>query len=213
MGRRPLRGREPALLAHEKNHAYYYKYFSLPKPEFYYSFQYGNAEFFNLDTNTIRTASIRPGGEQYDWLDKALAASKATWKIVYHHHPVLSSDSDDYGNTLKGASSNGDKRLIELGKLYEKHNVDLVFNGHIHLYERSWPVRGGKVNKDTGVTHITSGGGGGRLEDFGPTPNWFKAECRVDFHYCYLTVHGKSLNFKAFDQEGRLFDQFAKEKR
>ncbi len=203
----------PCIGNHEKNHANYYQYFSLPKPEYYYSFKYGNAEFFSLDTNSIRTAGIAAGGEQYAWLDKALSESQATWKIVYHHHPVLSSDSDDYGNTWKGSSTLGDKRLADLGKLYEKHNVDLVFNGHIHLYERSWPVRDGKVNEETGVTHITSGGGGGRLEDFGPTPTWFKAECRVDYHYCYLTVHNKTLNLKAFDQEGRLFDQFVKRKR
>lgn len=203
----------PCIGNHEKNHANYYRYFSLPKPEYYYSFRYGNAEFFSLDTNSIRSQSIKPGGEQYEWLDRALAASKAQWKIVYHHHPVLSSDSDDYGNTFKGKSTYGDLRLTALGQLYEKHNVDLVFNGHIHVYERSWPVRGGKVNPETGVTHITSGGGGARLEEFAPTPTWFKAECRVDYHYCYLTVHGGVLNFKAFDQEGRLFDQFSKEKR
>lgn len=203
----------PCIGNHEKNHANYYRYFSLPKPEYYYSFKFGNAEFFSIDTNSIRTASIKEGGEQYAWLDKALADSRATWKIVYHHHPVLSSDSDDYGNTWKGSSTLGDKRLAELGKLYEKRNVDLVFNGHIHLYERSWPVRDGKVNEQFGVTHITSGGGGGKLEDFGPTPTWFKAECRVDYHYCYLTVHENTLNLKAFDQEGRLFDHFSKRKR
>lgn len=202
----------PCIGNHEKNHANYYMYFALPKPEYYYSFRYGNAEFFSLDTNTLRSLSIQPGGEQYDWLDKALANSKAAWKIVFHHHPVYSSDADDYGNTSKAKSTNGDLRLIALGKLYEKHDVDIVFNGHIHLYERSWPVRGGKVDAERGVTHITSGGGGGRLEDFGPTPTWFKAECRVDYHYCYLTVQAGTLNFKAFDQEGRLFDQYSKRK-
>ncbi len=35
--------------------------------------------------------------------------------------------------------------------LYEMHNVDVVLNGHIHRYERSWPVRAEKVGK-TGVT-------------------------------------------------------------
>lgn len=201
----------PTIGNHEKNHAYYYQYFSLPKPEYYYSFRYGNAEFFSIDTNTIRTASIQPGGEQYQWLDRALAASDATWKVCFHHHPVYSSDSDDFGDTWKGRSQEGDLRTRALGALYEKHNVDIVFNGHIHLYERSWPVRGGKVDP-TGVTHITSGGGGGRLEDFGPTPTWFKAECRVDYHFCYLTVHQKTLNFKAFDHEGRLFDTFSRTK-
>jgi acid phosphatase type 7 len=202
----------PCIGNHEKNHALYYQYFSLPKPEYYYSFQYGNAEFFSIDTNTIRNKDLIPGGEQYEWLSKKLAESRAKWKIVYHHHPVFSSDEDDYGNAWKGSSTYGDKRLVELGKLYEKQNVDIVFNGHIHLYERSWPIRDGKVNTESGVVHITSGGGGGGLEDFAPTPTWFKAECRVDFHYCYVTVQGETLNFKAFDQEGRLFDSFVKAK-
>jgi len=90
----------PCIGNHEKNHAHYYKYFSLPKPEYYYSFKYGNAEFFVLDTNTLRDLS--PKGEQYPWLEKGLAASDAKWKFVYHHHPAYSSDADDYGNTYRG---------------------------------------------------------------------------------------------------------------
>lgn len=196
----------PCIGNHEKNHAHYYRYFSLPKPEYYYSFRYGNAEFFSLDTN--KTATLKPGGEQYEWLDRKLAESTATWKICFHHHPVYSSDSDDYGNTWKGKSVEGDLRVRPLMALYEKHNVDVVFNGHIHLYERSWPVRGGKVDLKRGIVHITSGGGGGKLEEIGPTPTWFKAESKPDYHYCYVTVHEDRFRFKAFDVEGRLFDQF-----
>ncbi|MGL4420447.1 MAG: LamG-like jellyroll fold domain-containing protein [Gemmataceae bacterium] len=194
----------PTIGNHEKNHPFYYQYFALPKPEYYYQYRYGNAEFFSVDSNSLRDLS--PKGEQYRWLDDAMAKSTATWKIVYHHHPAYSSDSDDYGNTWKGGSTAGDPRLRDLAALYEKHKVDIVFNGHIHLYERSWPIRGGKVDLKNGVVHITSGGGGGKLEDFAPTPNTFKAESRVDYHFCYLTVHEGTLNFKAFDHEGRLFD-------
>ena len=93
-GRVPL---YPCIGNHEKNHANYYQYFSLPKPEYYYSFTYGNAEFFSIDTNK----KVGPGSEQYEWLDKALGASKATWKFCYHHHPAYTSDSDDYGNTFE----------------------------------------------------------------------------------------------------------------
>jgi hypothetical protein len=96
--------------------------------------------------------------------------------------------------------------------LYEKHKVDIAFNGHIHAYERTWPLRDGKVNRKTGVTYITSGGGGGKLEDFGPLPTWFKAQLRVDFHCCYLNIQGGKLEFKAFDQNGHLFDSFDIEK-
>jgi acid phosphatase type 7 len=196
----------PCIGNHEKDHPNYYKYFSLPKPEYYYSYTYGNAEFFSIDTNSKR--NLKADGEQYKWLDQALAASTAKWKVCYHHHPVYSSDENDYGDTWKGSSTLGDTRTRELVKLYEKHNVDVVFNGHIHLYERTWPVRDGKVDQKRGITHVTSGGGGGGLENFSPTPAFFKKQGLVDFHYCYVTVHGGTFELKAFDQEGRLFDQF-----
>lgn len=194
----------PCIGNHEKNHANYYRYFSLPQPEYYYRYRYGNADFFSIDSNK----PLSPGSEQYEWLDRELGRSKATWKIAYHHHPVYSSDEDDYGNTWKGSSVMGDLNARHLMALYDKHNLDINFNGHIHLYERSWPARGGRVDWQRGVRYITSGGGGARLENFAPTPTWFKAECRVDFHYCYVTVHGGRLSFKAFDHNGMLFDAF-----
>jgi hypothetical protein len=194
----------PCIGNHEKNHAHYYKYFSLPKPEYHYAFTYGNAEFFSIDTNK----PVGPGSEQYKWLDRALAASKATWKVCYHHHPCYSSDSDDYGSTWEGVSTLGAPEHKPLIGLYEKHRVDLALNGHIHLYERTHPIRGGKVDPKGGVTYLTSGGGGGRLEDFDPAPAFFKNQGRVDYHFVYFTAVGGTLEGKAFDADGRLFDQF-----
>ena len=196
----------PCIGNHEKDHPHYYKYFSLPKPEYYYSYTYGNAEFFVLDTNSKR--NLKTDGEQYKWLEKALAASTAKWKVCYHHHPAYCSDDDDYGNTWKGSSTYGDVRVRNFVTLYEKHKVDLVFNGHVHVYERTWPIREGKVDQKNGIVYVTSGGGGGGLENFAPTPAFFKQEFRSDFHFCYATVHLGTFNLKAFDQEGRLFDQF-----
>jgi predicted phosphodiesterase len=200
----------PCIGNHEKNNPQYYKYFALPQPEYYYSFKYGNAEFFVLDTNRRRDLSEK--GEQYQWLDKALAASDAKWKFCYHHHPAYSSDDDDFGNSWKGPTTSGDTRVRTLVKLYEKYKVDVVFNGHIHVYERTWPIRDGKVDQKNGVIHVTSGGGGATLENFAPTPAFFKQEGRVDYHFCYVTIHQGTFNFKAFDQEGRLFDQFVLKK-
>lgn len=194
----------PCIGNHEQNHANYYKYFSLPKPEYYYSFRYGNTEFFSIDTNK----QITPAAEQYVWLDKALAASDARWKVCYHHHPCYSSDENDYGDTWKGHSKYGDARARALLPLYERHNVDVVMNGHIHLYERTWPVRDGRVDEKKGVVYLTSGGGGGQLEGFEPTPAFFKNQGQVDYHFCHFNVHGGTLDCKVFDHEGRLFDSF-----
>jgi acid phosphatase type 7 len=200
----------PCIGNHEKNHAYYYRYFTLPDPSYYYRFRYGNADFFSIDTNK----RVGPSSEQYRWLDAELAKSDAKWKFVYHHHPAYTSDDDDYGETLKGKpSTQGDMNVRRLVTLYEKHNVDIVFNGHIHAYERTWPIRAGRVDRGKGVLYITSGGGGGKLEDFSPVPTWFKAQCRSDYHFCYVTVHGGQLSFKVFDHQGMLFDTFDLDKR
>jgi predicted phosphodiesterase len=200
----------PCIGNHEKNHEHYYRYFALPAPEYYYRYRYGNADFFSLDTNK----RVGPRSEQYRWLDAELAKSDAKWKFVYHHHPAYTSDDDDYGNTWKGVrSKEGDPNVRQLVALYEKHNVDMVFNGHIHVYERTWPIRSGKVDRDRGVLYVTSGGGGGQLENFAPVPTWFKAQCRSDYHFCYVTIHGGRLSFKAFDHQGMLFDTFEREKK
>ncbi|VTS01718.1 LamG-like jellyroll fold domain-containing protein [Tuwongella immobilis] len=194
----------PTIGNHEKNHPFYYQYFSLPNPEYFYTFQYGNAEFFVIDSNK----SLAPTAEQYRLLEQALAKSRATWKFAYHHHPLYSSDSDDYGNSFRGPNEWGAKNPRFLEPLYEKYNMDIVFNGHIHVYERSYPIRGGRVDRQKGIIHVTSGGGGARLEEFAPTPAWFKAELRVDYHYCNLNIQGNRLSFKAFDQNDQLFDYF-----
>jgi len=198
----------PTIGNHEKNHEHYYKYFSLPKPEYFYRYSYGNADFFVLDSNK----SLLPQSEQYLWLDRELAASKAAWKFVYHHHPAFSSDDNDYGDTWVGTSNLGDKNARSIVSLYEKHNVDIVFNGHVHVYERTLPIRAGKVDRNKGIIYVTSGGGGGSLENFAPTPSWFKAEIRSDYHFCQVAILGNRLNLKAFDHEGRLFDQLDKDK-
>jgi len=127
---------------------------------------------------------------------------------------VYTSDDDDYGNTWKGVKSGeGDKNARTLVALYEKHRVDMVFTGHVHFYERSWPIRAGKVDREKGTIYLISGGGGGRLENFAPVPTFFKAQCRSDYHFCYATVHGGKFSLRAFDQQGMLFDTFDVDKR
>ncbi len=192
----------PAIGNHEENHSNYYNYFALPSPECWYTYTYGNAQFFSLDTNK----PVEPGSEQYIWLDKELSASKATWKFVYHHHPVYSSDENDFGDTYKEPSTFGDARHRVLAPLLEKHGVDIDFAGHVHCYERSWPLFQDKVDEAKGVRYITSGGGGGGLESAGPSRSWFAQRVYRGHHICSVAVHGKTLILQAFDLEGRLID-------
>ncbi len=193
----------PVLGNHERNARNYYDYMSLPKPEYYYEFTYGNAHFFMIDSNK----KVGPATEQYLWLESALAASTATWKFACHHHPPYSSDENDYGDLWKtNKSRRGDLRVRQLAKLYDEHNVDIVWCGHIHSYERTWPLRSDTVVEKNGTIYMITGGGGGGLETAGPFKPWFQNNVRHGHHYCMVAINGNVLEFKAYDLENRLFD-------
>jgi predicted phosphodiesterase len=187
---------------HENDATYYYQYISNPEPEYYYTFTYGNAQFFMLDTDR----SVKKGSEQYEWLEKQLKESTKTWKFAVHHHPPYTSDEDDYGDTWKNTSRRGEVDLEDLPALYEKYDVDMVFFGHIHDYERTWPIRDNKV-QDGGVVYVQGGGGGGGLENYAPTRSWFTAKVHRDHHFVYLTINNDFLQLQAIDWQGVLFDQ------
>lgn len=193
----------PVLGNHEQDASYYYQYVVAPAPEYYYTFTYGNAQFFMIDTNR----DVSEGSEQYNWLEWELAKSTATWKIAIHHHPPYSSDSDDHGNTFEALSTLGtDAR--NLVPLYERYGLDFCLFGHTHLYERSWPIKDNKINMKNGVVYINSGGAGGGLEDFAPTRSWFTMELQSVHHYCTFSIFEDHVVFKSIDHEGRLIDTF-----
>lgn len=204
MSRVPL---YPVLGNHEQDAPYYYQYIVAPKPEYYYTFKYGNAQFFMIDTNR----DVAEGSEQYEWLEWELAKSTATWKIAVHHHPPYSSDNDDHGDSFKALSTLGTKAR-NLVPLYEQYGLDFCLFGHTHLYERSWPLKENRINMKEGVVYINSGGAGGGLENFTPTRNWFTLELQSVHHYCTFAIYDKNLVFKAIDHEGKLLDAFQMQK-
>ncbi len=188
---------------HEDDHDNYYRYFHNPPPEYYYTFRYGNAQFFMIDTNR----DVSEGSEQWNWLEWELAKSDATWKIVVHHHPPYSSEENDHGNSWTGSTTYG-THARDLVPLYEQFGVDFCLFGHVHMYERTWPIYEGAVNQQNGVIYINAGGGGGGLEQFAPTRSWFSAKVKSVHHYAYFAIHDQTLQFQAIDVEGRLFDYF-----
>lgn len=199
----------PVIGNHEQNAAHYYNYVSVPDPEYYYTFHYGNAQFFMLDSNK----QVDAESEQYQWLERELKASKSVWKFVSYHHPAYSSDEDDYGDMWKGERSTyGDERLRSLVQLYDTYGVDVVWNGHIHSYERTWPLKNQQVVERQGTIYMITGGAGGQLETAGPIKPWFQNNVKHGHHYCLAAINGGTLEFKAFDMEGRLFDTLTIEK-
>lgn len=189
---------------HENDAPNFYRYLGHPDSTSFITFKHGNTQFFMFDSNK----DISVGSEIYQQLESALAKSTATWKIVGHHHPPYSSDENDYGDTKVAKSTLGSKKLAHLPALYDKYNVDVVFYGHIHTYERTWPLRNNKIDLEKGTIYVTVGGNGGGLENPAPLRSWFTNKIKMDHHFGFVRVAGGELYFQAIDADGRVFDHF-----
>ena len=106
----------------------------------FYSYNYANAHFISLDSYGIENGSYHLWdslGPQYQWLEQDLQQDHSMWKIVYFHHPPFTMGSHN-------SDTEADLILIRqnISRLLEKYGVDLVVNGHSHVYERSWLQKG-----------------------------------------------------------------------
>jgi hypothetical protein len=148
----------------------------------YYSFRKGNAEFFALDSNYMNP-------EQVAWLDRQLAASDATWKICFFHHPLYS-DGKTHGPSL-------DLRK-QLEPIFLAHGVNLVLSGHEHFYERLKPQKG--------INYIVLGNSGQlRPHDIRPSPDTAKA-FDTDRSFLLVEIAGNQLYFQAVSRTGETVD-------
>ena len=93
-----------------------------------------------------------------------------------------------------------------LSPLFEKYGVDIVFNGHIHNYERSYPLKNDKVDMKKGIVYIVTGGGGAILESLKEKRSFFTAESAVTYHYCLVKIVKNYLHMMVYDIEGKLLD-------
>ena len=153
----------------------------------YYSFTKGNTaeatvEFFAIDTN-----ENAPWLDQLTWLDRQLANSKASWKIVFGHHPLYSS----------GRHGSNPRLAAKLAPIFTKHKVSLYLSGHDHGYERFVPING--------TTYIVNGGGGAPLYKFGKSPQTTFVSSQ--FSFMTFDVYQDKIITKAIATDGKVFDR------
>lgn len=141
-----------------------------------YSFDFGNTHWIVLDGNHYMNWS---DPELRKWVADDLAKAKnAKWKFATFHQPAFSLDM----------YHREEQRMRLICEELEKGGVDIVFAGHAHNYQRSYPLHfkatTGKVNrngtvdgtiildkkfdntaktKPDGIIHIVTGAGGARL--------------------------------------------------
>jgi acid phosphatase type 7 len=173
-----------------------------------YSFDYGNAHFVMLDSQEREEARFAPDmlEKQKAWLTKDLAATDKAWKIVFFHKPPYRSKSARGDDNIRAA----------LVPIFDQYHVDVVFNGHEHVYARTYPLCGDAVvdSPDKGTIYVTTGRSGTDVHKNLLAGDWHEFFYNPADEPNYLTVEirGDRLTARAFRQNGSLIDSWAIDK-
>lgn len=105
-------------------------------------------EFFALDTNPVASTVAQTSRRykwdgpymraQRQWLDTALSASRARWKVVLGHHPYLNNGKHGSAGSYDGFVIGHYTSGIHLKELYEEvvcGRADLILSGHDHTLQ------------------------------------------------------------------------------
>ncbi len=123
------------------------------------------------------------------WLRQNLPPEKGDrWTVVAFHHPVFSPGM--HGST---------ETFADLPALFEKTGVDLVLNGHDHIYAVSKPL--------SRIRYVVTGGGGAPL--YGCSQPWFSARCEMRHHFLDVVAGKSRLVVRAVPSQGRPFHRFS----
>lgn len=154
----------------------------------YYAFRYGSVQYICIDNNDVNdevTHNIGyTNGRQAQFVEAELAAARldpnVDFIIVGMHQCAFSSSS-------KHGSDPGVQRAWF--DLFRRFSVDLVLQGHDHVYERTHAMAADEIvsegpvyDSDVGTVYVTCGNGGAVQEPFNPVqPGWsaFRQELKV----------------------------------
>jgi hypothetical protein len=172
-------------------------------PDLVYSFEAGDACFAVLDS-TRAVWDPSDARRQAEWLDRTLARTAATWKLVMFHHPVYPSHPWRDMPALRQ----------EWVPIFDKHHVDLVLQGHDHAYQRTYPLRAHRrVDRPGEGTVYVIAVSGDKYVDLA-----HRAYVEVGFAgvSTYQTIEidpeSRRLGYRAFAEDGRTVDEFLIEK-
>ncbi len=122
----------------------------------YYSYDVGDWHIIAINSNYRQGVSVAANSPQGAWLQADLATHKNKCALAIWHHPLFSSGPNGF---------NADMR--DFWRLLYNAGVDVIINGHDHLYERFAPQTPDGLRDDAkGIRQFTVGTGGAALYDF-----------------------------------------------
>lgn len=100
----------------------------------YFDYEFGGVHFIHLNTSEVCEGQYCVSPDQKDWLSGILSAIDNDKPIVLTVHvPFLSF----YYPALRGYYTDTDifRNFREIWDMFDNHNLGLVLQGHMHLYE------------------------------------------------------------------------------
>ena len=143
---------------HDSNGINYQEHFNLPNEsssqgdtpasgDYWYS--YNGVLFLSLNSNNMSTA------EHKEFMSSAIRAYQAAnngaeplWKIVTFHHSIYSTASHmEDGDIIQ--------RRNGLPQVFKELDIDVVLQGHDHVYTRTYMMDGGAVSANENYTYAS----------------------------------------------------------
>lgn len=155
----------------------------------YYSWETGLSHMIHLNCYS----QVGANSEQYRWLEsdlKKIDRSKTPWVFIVEHCPWYNSN-EKHQNEEQTIAMKG-----SMEELIYRYDVNVVFAGHVHAYERSYPVFQDQVDGTKGVVYINIGDGGnkeGHSENYlSPPPEWSAFRNGTYFGHGEIEIHNSS---------------------
>ena len=175
----------------------YFDYFGAAageRAQGYYSYDIGDWHLIALNSNCGDVGGCNPSSPQGQWLQADLAAHANSCTLAYWHIPLFSSG---------GRAENNSRDLWQI--LYD-HKVDVILNGHDHIYERFLPQRpDGTVELARGMRQFTVGTGGANLTTLPLLAANSEVRNADTYGILKLALHPTSYDWQFVPEAGRTF--------
>ncbi len=159
-----------------------------------------------LDTD--HTSPI--AGEQTDWLEKTLKEREERDNLfVFNHVPAYPSFRAYDSDTGEGTGGGNRKHWVPL---FERYNVDAVFEHHDHTYKRTHPLMGGHKS-DNGIVYLGDGSWGRLRSPKSPEERPYLAMVDEAYHLSVHRIEGAERFHVALSDTGKVVDVCSTTKR
>lgn len=213
----PIAARVPYMAA-PGNHEFWYNFtsyknrFYMPGlideggsgDNMYFSWNAGYAHFLSCDSETaIDTANFSP--TQIEWMAKDLRRvnrKQHPWVVANFHRPMYCATDND---STCGRQASLLKKEAE--RIFYENEVDVVISGHVHSYERTFPVYKEQKMSDVyngnpyvAPMHVLQGASGNREGNIGSVPpaeerpSW-SAAARTEVGFALMVISEHELDW------------------